>query len=73
VGSARDDVLAFTVVPRDHWRKIWSTNPISERLNEEIKRRGNVVGIGRRPAHGADVRQLSHRRTFTANPITPRD
>jgi hypothetical protein len=72
VRSARDDVLAFTAVPRDHWCKIWSTNPL-ERLNKEVKRRGEVVGIRRRPAHGADARQLSHRRTFSANPITPRD
>lgn len=42
--DARTDVLAFTSFPRGHWRKIWSNNPL-ERLNKEIKRRSNVVGI----------------------------
>jgi putative transposase len=42
--AARDDVLAFLHFPQEHWRKIWSTNPL-ERLNKEIKRRTNVVGI----------------------------
>ena len=42
--QAREDVLAFRVFPTEHWRKIWSTNPL-ERLNKEIKRRTRVVGI----------------------------
>jgi putative transposase len=42
--AARTDVLAFTPFPRAHWRKIWSNNPL-ERLNKEVKRRSNVVGI----------------------------
>ena len=42
--DARVDVLAFTAFPTDHWRKIWSNNPL-ERLNKEIKRRSNLVGI----------------------------
>ena len=37
-------VLAFAAFPREHWRKIWSTNPL-ERLMREIKRRARVVGI----------------------------
>ena len=42
--AAKPELLAFTAFPREHWRKIWSTNPI-ERVNKEIKRRSRVVGI----------------------------
>ena len=42
--DAAEDLLAFTAFPQAHWRKLWSTNPL-ERLNGEIKRRTNVVGI----------------------------
>jgi len=42
--AARTDVLAFAAFPAAHWRKIWSNNPL-ERLNKEVKRRSNVVGI----------------------------
>lgn len=42
--AAKTDVLAFTAFPVGHWRKIWSNNPL-ERLNKEVKRRSNVVGI----------------------------
>lgn len=41
--GAKDDLLAFTEFPPQHWQQIWSTNPL-ERLNKEIKRRTNVVG-----------------------------
>jgi transposase-like protein len=44
MAEARVDVLAFRSSPPEHWRKIWSTNPL-ERLNKEIKSRTRVVGI----------------------------
>jgi putative transposase len=47
--EAREDVLAYTAFPREHWPQIASTNPI-ERLNGEIKRRADVVGIFPNPA-----------------------
>jgi transposase-like protein len=42
--EAEDDVLAYPAFPREHWRQLWSTNPL-ERLTKEIKRRTDVVGI----------------------------
>ncbi|HEX3566309.1 MAG TPA: IS256 family transposase [Acidimicrobiales bacterium] len=42
--EAKEEVLAFTAFPSEHWRQIWSTNPL-ERLNKELKRRCRVVGI----------------------------
>src|SRR3712207_7171291 len=42
--EAEADVLAYLAFPPEHWRQIWSTNPL-ERLNKEVKRRSDVVGI----------------------------
>lgn len=42
--EATDDITAFADFPSAHWRQIWSTNPL-ERVNKEIKRRTDVVGV----------------------------
>jgi transposase-like protein len=73
--DAEPDLLAFAGFPCRHWRWIWSTNP-PERVNKEVKRRTDVVGVCPNPAallrlarsvliEQHDEREASERRYFS--------
>lgn len=44
LNNAEEDILAYMVFPQEHWKRIYSNN-VLERLNKEVKRRTNVVGV----------------------------
>jgi len=55
VAEAEEDILAYIAFLVEHWTRIYSTNPL-ERLNKEVKRRSNIVGVF--PDEAAAVRLI---------------
>jgi len=81
--EAAVDITAFADFPASHWKKIWSTNPL-ERVNKEIKRRADVVGVFPDPAallrlaecvliEVHDEWQVSDRRYLSESSMAPID
>ena len=78
MADTKEEILAFSAIPKAHWRKIWVANPI-ERINKETKRRSRVVGtfpneapairlIRANLADLHDQRQTTQRRYLSEDP-----